>query len=495
MNLENKSKPDFSSQENINSFENRSPDKSVEKKSNLKKYWWLIPVLGIVVALGGITFVRLQEDEPVTVTETVPLSVRGVKAQREPIQAWISTEGRVEAVTYQHLTFEIEGDITYLANINGRRLQEGDRVREGQLLARIDDRELIADVRQAEAAVVEAQEQQAAAEANVAQAQAQVAQAQAQLQQAQSAYRLAETNLERYRTLVNEGAIPEIEFDERQNAFEDAMAQIESARASVNSARQQVVSAQDQVEARAAGVTTAQARLSQAQVALEGASIYAPFDGIIAYLNYTEGEYFTPQAVISQLGGDYQGILERIPMVIIDPSQYEVVVDLAGSTGEQVRPGQDAFIASESEIGTISSQASTLTANARATGEVFAVNPAISPGGRAITARIKLNPSTTTDVRHGERVLTWIAIAEDNNAIVVPLNAVVLRDQVPYVFVVDPEEGIVEQRQVELGITGITKQEIESGLEAGEWVVTQGQNRLTDGASVQMVNNGSEVQP
>jgi HlyD family secretion protein len=481
-------------------------------KSAFKNYWWVLLVVGLVAAVGGITFVRLQEDEPTTVTETTPLSVQTVVAEREPIRSWVSSEGNVRAVEYQHLTFETAGDVTYLANRDGRRLREGDRVRKGELLARIDDRELVADVEQAQAAVAEAQQQRAAAAAEVARAQSQVAQArtqvqeaQAQLQTAQSARNLASTNVERYRALVNQGAISQLEFDQRQNTLADAQSQVQAAQAAVAAAQQQVVSAQTQVtaarqqlQARQSAITTAQARLSQAQVELEGASIYAPFDGVVAYLNYTVGDYFTPQAVTTQLGGDYQGILERIPMVVIDPAQYEVMVDLAGPTGEQVEAGQEALVASEPTVGLASPltmDGQTLIANARARGEVFSVNPAVSPGGRAIEARIRLNPTTTADLRHGEQVLTWIAVDENPDAVVVPLDAVVRRDQVPYVFVVDPEAGVVEQRQVELGITGITQQSILSGVEAGEQVVIGGQNRLVDGAPVQTVNPEAATTP
>ncbi|WP_107667848.1 efflux RND transporter periplasmic adaptor subunit [Cyanothece sp. BG0011] len=482
----------------------KTSDKKVQK-TNIKKLWWLFPVLGLLLVLGGVTVIRLRDnDQPVTVTKTAPLSVGVATATREPLRAWISSEGTVRAVDYQHLTFDIEGDVTYLANQNGRRLREGDRVTKGQLLARIDDRELTADVTQAQAAIAEAQQNRAAATADVAQARAQVAQArsqvqeaQAQLQNAQAARRLAATSLERYRTLVEEGAIAEIEFDERQNTLEDAQAGVQSAQAGVQSAQQQVQAAQaqvqaaqQQVEAQTSAITTAKARLSQAEVALEGASIYAPFNGIIAYLNISEGEYFSPQIVTSQLGGDYQGILERIPMVIIDPSQYEVMVDLAGPTGEQVEVGQNAVIASETQVNTAATSQQTLITNARARGEVFAVNPAISPGGRAIEATIRLNPSTTETLRHGEQVLTWIAVSENPNAVTVPIDAIVRRDRIPYVFVVNEAENIVEQREVGLGITGITQQGIIRGVTPGELVVTEGQNRLVDGAAVDVINQG-----
>ena len=507
------------SQEHPDEEKAEKPSKKDRKiKATFKKYWWLVALLGVLG--GGVAVIRPWESAPeeTPVTQTAPLSVRTIKAQQEAIRSWVSSEGRVRAAKYKHLSFEVEGDVTYLARRNGRRLREGDRVKQGELLARVDDRKLVADVRQAEAAIAEARQQKAASAAKVAQAQSQVSQArsqvsqaqtqvsqaQTQVQKAQTARNLAATNLERYRSLVNQGVIPRQEFDTRQNAFRDAEADVRTAQSQVQSAQSQVQSAESQVQSAQAGVraaqeqleatsssiTTAEARLTQAKVALEGASIYAPFDGVVAYLNYTEGEYFTPQAVSSQLGGDYQGILERIPMVIIDPSQYEVIVDLAGSSGEQVEPEQTAYVASEKNIknsGSGKTVNQTLIANARAKGEVFAVNPAISPGGRAIEARIRLNPSTTQNVRHGERVLTWIAVEEQANAVVVPLNTVVYRDQTPYVFVVN-DQGIVKQRKVELGIRGITQQQIISGVEAGESVVTQGQNRLVDGAPVTVIS-------
>ena len=450
-----------------------NPSKS--KFKPVKKYWWLVPVLGVVLAIGGVTVMRLQEaGEEAATTETAPLSVRTATAEREPIRAWVSSQGTVRAAEYQHLTFEVEGDITYLADRNGRRLREGDFVREGELLARVDDRELVADLQQAQAAIAEARQQRAAANA-------QVAQAQAQLTRLRSTRTLAQTQLERYQFLFEEGAVAAAELDTRRNTLQESGANVQAAQAEVEAAQEQLQATQAQID-------TAQARVTQAEVALEGARIYAPFDGVIAYLNYTEGEYFSPQIVTSQLGGDYQGILERIPMVIIDPTLYEVIVDLADPTGEKVRTGQEAFVAPETAIGdtAVDDTDNNLIAAARARGEVFAVNPAISPGGRAVEARVRLNPATTENLRHGEQVLTWIAVEEDPNAVVVPLNAVVYRDQVPYVFVVN--EGAVEQREVELGIRSITNQQIISGVQAGESVVTQGQNRLVDGAPVQIVN-------
>lgn len=487
-----------------------------DRQSNwFKQYWWLA-LLGVLL-VGGVAVWQPWSnttEETTTESEPVKLSVRTTQAKQAPIRAWVSSEGNVQAVNYKHLAFEVEGDVTYIADRNGRELREGDRVSAGELLATVDERELLADVSQAQAAIAEAQQNRAAAAAEVANAQAQLQQARSQVEQAraqvnkaQTGRNLAQSNLERYRLLVQEGVISESEFDSRVSTVQDATAdvtatnaEVAAAQGQVNSAQAQLQAAQEQYKATESAITTAQARLSQAEVALEGSRLYAPFDGIVAYLNINEGEYYSPQIVSSQLGGDYQGILDRVPMVVIDPSQYEVIVELAGNNGDRVETGQSAFIASEANIqqslGTGSSSAFSdnssdsqqelLINNARARGEVFAVNPAISPGGRAIEATVRLQPETTDNIKHGEQVLTWIGVAEEPNAVVVPLNAIVYRDQIPYVFVVS--EGAIEQREVELGIRGITQQQILSGVQPEESVVTQGQNRLVDGVEVRIVN-------
>jgi len=250
-----------------------------------------------------------------------------------------------------------------------------------------------------------------------------------------------------------------------------------------------VQAAQQQLEASDSGITNARSRLTQAEVAAEGTRLYAPFDGVVAYLNIRENEYYTPQSVTSQIGGDYQGIVDRVPIVVIDPSQFEVTVELPTSNENQVQTGQTAVVSATDDA----NRGETLIENARARGEVFAVNPAVSPGRRSIQANVRIQRGGS-NLQHGDRVSTWIAVNEDANAVVVPLSAIVFRNQQPYVFVVNPEENTVEQRAVELGIEGITQQEIASGVEAGETVVTVGQNRLVDGTPVKVTsaNNGGQ---
>jgi len=466
--------------------------------------WWLVPAVVLVIALGGVTAIRIRDNsaEDMTASAPVPLTVSSAIAQRSPIQAWTSSEGIVEAVRFKYLTFDVAGDVTYLAKREGRNLREGDTVTAGDLLAQIDDRSLQADVNQAQAAINEAMRQRGAAAANVAQAEsqvaqarAQVAQAQAQLNQAQSTQNLAQTESQRYQQLFNEGAISASELDNRFNTLQDSTAQVSAAQAQVSAAQAQVgttqaqvSSAQEQLQATDSQIETARARLEQAQVALEGTRLYAPFDGIVAYLNIRENENYVPQPG--------QNDLDEVPIVVVNPSQYEVIADFAAYRGERIKPGQTTLVQDEQMSGTLASQPtgqdSDLSLRADAQGEVYSVNPAVSPGGRSIEVTSRIT-SGRTNLKHGENVTLWVAVAEAEAAVTIPLNAVVYREQQPYVFVINDETSQVEQRPVEIGIEGLNERQILAGVAAGEQVVTEGQNRLVDGATVQVSQKNSFI--
>jgi len=237
--------------------------------------------------------------------------------------------------------------------------------------------------------------------------------------------------------------------------------------------------------------------LEQAQVALEGTRLYAPFDGIVAYLNIRENENYVPQA--------NQNDLDEVPIVVVDPSQYEVIADFAAYRGERVMSGQTALVQdaqmnaamaaqpAQQSSGQDSGQASDLSFRADARGEVYSVNPAVSPGGRSIEVTARIN-SGGANLRHGENVTLWVAVAEAEDAVTVPLNAVVYREQQPYIFVINEETNQVEQRAVEIGIEGLNERQILEGVTAGEQVVTAGQNRLVDGASVQIAQTDGFIQ-
>ena len=84
----------------------------------------------------------------------------------------------------------------------------------------------------------------------------------------------------------------------------------------------------------------------------------------------------------------------------------------------------------------------------------------------------------------GEYVATVLRLYVQQDAIVVPPQAVMTGQQGTYVFVVDTKTNTAQQRPVVIQRSSDTLDVISSGLSEGEHVVTDGQSRLQNGAQV-----------
>ncbi|MEO1069873.1 MAG: HlyD family efflux transporter periplasmic adaptor subunit [Cyanobacteria bacterium J06638_6] len=179
------------------------------------------------------------------------------------------------------LSGRIEGYETNLgAKVGGRiaevTVREGATVTAGQVIARLDDAELQAQLEAAQAQVAAAQQQVNQAqlqvavvnsqiqetqltrqqaqgdaagrvsqsEASVATARAQLAEAQAQEQEARSSLALAQSDRDRFAILVEQGAIPQQQFDQAQTQFETTRDTLAARQSAVAAAQQQVSAAQ-----------------------------------------------------------------------------------------------------------------------------------------------------------------------------------------------------------------------------------------------------------
>jgi len=93
----------------------------------------------------------------------------------------------------------------------------------------------------------------------------------------------------------------------------------------------------------------------------------------------------------------------------------------------------------------------------------------------------------------GQYVNVALTLAEEPNAIVVPTQAIQTGQQGSYVFIVKPDLT-AESRPVKVERNIDNQAVIESGLSAGEKVVTDGQIRLVPGAKVEIKNGGMQAQ-
>ncbi|AAY95163.1 HlyD family efflux transporter periplasmic adaptor subunit [Pseudomonas protegens] len=154
--------------------------------------------------------------------------------------------GRLEATEVQ-IASKIPGRLAEV------RVNEGDKVLQGQLLARMDTRTLEAQRNQAEAEVLRARENLSAAEANV--------------QLRQSELLLANQELRRSQELFKRGFASQQIIDQQQ--------------ARLNTGNAAVLAAQAQVAAVKAAIGAAQAQVAQLTSEIDDSSLRAPIDGII----------------------------------------------------------------------------------------------------------------------------------------------------------------------------------------------------------------------
>jgi multidrug efflux pump subunit AcrA (membrane-fusion protein) len=195
----------------------------------------------------------------------VPLAMARTSSQPLSYEA----VGTVQPVTTSTLSGKLMGTVKEI------RVQEGDRVKQGDTLVVIDKRQVTAQLRQAEAALDEARRAEAAA---VSARDAAVAGA-----------KLARSTYDRYLRLIKEDSASRQEFDEVE-------ARHRQAQASLKQAEQMLAAARSRAR-------QAEAAVSAADVASDDAVILAPYDGIVTAKMSDVGDLATPGTPFLTLEG------------------------------------------------------------------------------------------------------------------------------------------------------------------------------------------------
>jgi multidrug efflux pump subunit AcrA (membrane-fusion protein) len=343
----------------------------------------------------------------------------------------------------------------------------GDFVRQGQVIAQLDDRDARLRVRQSVAA-----ERQA--EAALGQAQArlgsksgeafnpneipEVRAARQQYEAAEAQARLAEKNAQRYANLIKTG-------DVARSVYDQALAEAEMARAQANAARQQYEVAintarqsnQSVTGARAA-LEAARAQTALAREALDNTVIRSPFAGFVSDRPVAPGEWVTLTTKIATI--------QRL-------NPIKLQLQLPEADAGRVESGM------------------AITAKVAAypllefTGRVMAINPAIDLNSRAVTVEGQFdNPRNL--LLPGMFATARLLIPGGERAIFVPRSAVIKDPATDSARVFMVEGNIARVRLAQTGETENDLIRIISGIEEGETVATSNLDQLFDGALVRV---------
>jgi len=220
-------------------------------KKSKKKLWIIIGVVIVVAIIIIIAIVKGQQNEGIKVS-VEPVTKRTI------IQT-VSANGKIQPETDVKISPYISGEVVDLY------VKEGNQVKKGDLLAKIDPEIYISVYDQSVASL----NTQKANESN----------SQARLTQMEAQFENARLNFERQEKLVNQKVISQADFDQAKANFEVAKAQ--------------VTAAKQDVKASEFMVKSSEAALKRSKEDLTRTAIFAPSDGTVSKLSVLKGERVT----------------------------------------------------------------------------------------------------------------------------------------------------------------------------------------------------------
>jgi multidrug efflux system membrane fusion protein len=389
----------------------------------------LVVLLALVGSLAGCT---PRDEAPVATTPAAAVRVAVMPVRQETVHDGVEGVGTVTSRRQTVLSARI------LAPVMGVSRREGDRVRAGEVVVELDDRDLRVGLERAEAAAREARD----ALAETAQA---IKAADAAIEAAAAQSTLASATLRRYTTLLERRSVSPHEHDEVVARASAAAAELARAR----QLRAALVAKQEQARAR---IAQADAEVARARVSLSYARIAAPSDGVVVARAVEPGQVAVPGA----------------PLLTLDEERYRLEVAVPETEAGTLRVGRRATV-------TIDALGRPLEAT------ITEILPAADPHSRTLTVKLDLPESAA--LRSGLYGTARFGTGP-RAALLLPRAAIDRRGQLERVFVVD-EGNVARLRLVTTGRTYGDRVEVLSGLDPGERVVLEGAPRVTDGGRVE----------
>ncbi|MFS8888839.1 efflux RND transporter periplasmic adaptor subunit [Synechococcus sp. R55.1] len=373
--------------------------------------------------------------------QPTPVAVGRVEEQQiEETSEFMASLGSQQVASIRP---QVSGQVTQVF------VQLGSQVAAGAPLFEIDSRQQQAAVAGQTAGI-------AAAQANLESSRALLSQLRADRLRLEAAAEFAREQHERNLRLLAEGAISQAQADQSSRDLRQAEAAL--------AAQQEQIRAQEAAILRAEReVQRAQAEAERQQVQLQFFQVTAPFAGIVGDVLVRQGDYVTPQTVLTTLTQTQALELNlNIPLQRAPQLRIGTPVQILDSRGEVIGSSQISFIAPEANAATQSVLAKALLEN---------------PAGQ---------------LRSAQFVRTRV-IWEERPALLVPVTAVARLGAQTFVYTVQttepPAEGmppgaVAVQRPVQLGSIYGNSYEVLEGLEANEPIVLSGLQKIRDGAPI-----------
>lgn len=386
--------------------------------------------------------------------EQVPEAQVAVQAEH-PTIASISEEIAADAVLSPLAQAAIEPRIS--APILSESVQRGSRVHKGELLVRLEDRDLRGTALDSEGSLTQAQAAYTAATLatipeDVQKAELDVAQAKANLD-------VANRTFEERNRLLDEGAIARRDVETARASAVQAQAAHDSA--AKHLADVQKTTQQTSIDSAQGQLASAKGKLQNAQAQVSFANLQSPIDGVVTDRPYYQGETAPAGSPV---------------VTVMDTSSLLAKVHIAQSAAQKLKMGGTAEL-------TIPGEQEPQKAT------IALISPALDPGSTTVEVWLKL-PNPDARFKVGTPVHAIMQGKTIPNALQIPVSAVVRADNGGSIVMLVGSDAAAHKREVRLGLRTSEKAQVLSGVAATDMVITQGGYGLDEGTKVKI--GGSE---
>jgi RND family efflux transporter MFP subunit len=381
-----------------------------------KRILWIAGLLCLLLA--ALFFIVRDHYGKGPASQPRPAAV--VAITRGDLASSLTVAGQFQPYQQVDLHAKVSGYIRWI------KVDIGDRVRQGEVLALLE--------------VPELQDQVEGAQAEVRHSQSDITRAQSEVVSTESTYSALHAEYTRLEEASKErpGLIAEQELDDARAKDQQAAAQVGVAKASLDAMQQQL------------GVS--RATRSRLETLSRYEQIIAPFTGVVT-------KRYADTGSLIQAGQDNN--TQTLPVVQVAESDLlRLRMPVPESDVPYIQVGGDVQVKVNATGRTF-------------TGKIVRFSRALDTNTRTMLTEVDV-PNRNLSLNPGMYAETTIQLQQKNDALILPAQAVVQNGDQPYVLVVDATNH-VEKRNVTLGIQTSNRVEITSGLQTGDNVIAAGQ--------------------
>ena len=405
----------------------------------------LLPRAAVVLVLASTALLYAcggneKEPEPIVTVHVTP-------AKRGPVQQTVSAEAVVSPLQQAVITPKITSTISKFY------VQRGSRVKQGQILAILENADLAGAAEQSKGEFEQAEAGYATTTG--ASLPEQIQKAELDAVAAKAAYDAQKKVYDARKDLFDQGALPRRDLDSAEVALAQARSQNEQAQKLLIDL--QKLGKEQTLKSASGQLSAAKGKYLNAKAQLSYSEIRSPIDGVVTDRPLFQGELATANQPL---------------LTVMDTSKLIAKAHIAQDEAAELKVGDAAGLSFEGLDDPIK-------------GRVMLISPALDPGSTTVEVWIEaIKPGAA--LKPGMNVSVEAVAKSVKNALVVPASAVYKNPETGDYVLLAGSDGKAHLVKVKVGIRSKELAEIESGLKEGDSVITVGGYALPDGTKIKI---------